>query len=317
MKTVSYLLDGNITSDDFSFKNSLLVGDNSSAKTYILEGYLNKKRKSENCYYISVENRNLTLDISIINEVHLHERNTISTLLDKRLEGTDDLWVDNSLGKNIFSMIFISGDYNDVISDFFGFNVEVKKVNSSIFNKYVACFNGVENLKISNGISSIIRLLIEIEIGVKLNCTAFFIDEIEKYLDSNNAYKLIKFIQNRYVKQQFIITTHSDDIIVGSKDFNVIKINNDNDNVNNKTVEIYNSNDYNSSGIVKRKFFQVHEELEFIDSFNYVNDIYTDIIVNSYYDNKNDDTLYDLLSNDSTPQQIKNVILEINDLKEI
>lgn len=314
MKTVNdllvhnYILDGTL-----KFKNTFLVGDNASAKTFILEKTLSNNKSVKKCYYISVQNRNISIDeIKILNSINL-KRDTSKKLLERRLnslQSEQDLWVDNSLGVHVFAILFLSKKYHELISGFFESSID-SILHSSMFSSYyVTLINGVEHQKLSNGISSIIRLLIEVELATELGCDIIFIDEIEKYLDSNNSYKLIRFIQEKYHDLQFVITTHSDDIIVGGTDFNIINIINSDNDVNEKQVEIYNSNDYNSSSLVKRKFFQLHENIEYSDKFKRVNDIYNNLLVKDFISKKEIQYLRDI-AEPSLPDKINNILKEI------
>ena len=320
MKTVNELLLSNsLLNNTMPLINTLLVGDNASAKTYILEETIENNRVNKKCYYISVKNRNVTLDSKVPDKVTPYSSRIINNLLDKRLDnitGNQDLWVDNSLAINIFSALFILGNYCNVINDFFGCDVRIERSRSELNQViYAVDINGVKHVKLSNGISSIIRILIEIDMARELGCEVVFIDEIEKYLDSNNSYNLIRFIQSRYRDLQFVITTHSDDVIVGSSDFNIIKIINDNDYVKDKGIEVYNSNDYDSNNLVKRKFFQIHENLEYADMFKNVSDIYSELFDNDHISRDDLEYLNHISNNKKIPLKIKNIINGIENLR--
>ena len=330
MKTVRNLLESNaIIHYELPFKNSFLIGDNASAKTFILESTIHINKNLTNCYYISVHNRSINIDnADFLPSLNINTANFISTfninsgvlrkLLNKRLESTllekeQDLWVDNSLGTILFAKLFLSKSFNYLIGDFFESYIHIDIKEYDFSSKKEILINNVKHETLSNGISSIIRLLIEIEIAKILGSEIIFIDEIEKYLDTNNSYKLILFIQNRYKELQFIISTHSDDIIAGGDDFNIISIINNSNDVNLKEVEIYNSNDFTSSFDVKRKFFQLPENKKYLSLFDTVDNLYTNLIMQRGISPSDQKIFEEIKANYSKlPEKVKNVIDEID-----
>lgn len=314
MANVNTIIHGNLV-PSLKFKNTIIVGDNASAKTYVLEKLLQNQNIKP--YYISVYNRSIN-EANLITETTLtlpDHREQQKLLLNRaNVNANEDILWDGSLGSNYFASLLYHDEFKGVVEDFFESKIDIYHHKSPFVNRTEIRFNGVTHLKLSNGLSSIFRILFELEVAKLIGCETVYIDEIEQYLDSQNAFKLIKFIQNRYDSFNLIITTHSDDVIVGSNDFNVIKINNDSTNVEEKSIEIYDGNDYDSSLLAKRKFFQIDEDSTFTSVFVNVNRIYDALLISDNIGQNDIDYLNEIEHSD-LPEKILNVISEIRFLR--
>jgi predicted ATP-dependent endonuclease of OLD family len=314
MANVNTITHGGLV-PSLKFKNTILVGDNASAKTYALETLL--QNQPLKAYYISVYNRSIEQS-KLITEatLTLPSYREQQKLLANRtnVNANEDILWDGSLGSNFFASLLNHDKFRGVIEDFFDSKIDMHHHNSPFVNNTEIRFNGVTHLKLSNGLSSIFRILLELEVAKLIGCETVYIDEIEQYLDSQHSFKLIKFIQSRYNSFNLIITTHSDDVIVGSNDFNVIKINNDSTNVEEKSIEIYDGNDYDSSLLAKRKFFQIDEDSTFTSVFVKVNRIYDSLLISDNIGQNDIDYLNEIERSD-LPEKILNVISEIKFLR--
>ena len=294
------------------FDNILIIGDNASGKTYVLE----KMLRNENGlpYYISVHNRGINLSFMHLNSpIHLN-KSDVKKLNLKRVENIngEDTWIDNSLGNNIFATGFFK--FKNVIEMFFNSEISIVRKEEMFRSEISIIINGTSHPTLSNGLSSIFRILLELEVASNLGCDTVFIDEIEKYLDSTNSFNLIKFIQNKYSHIRLVITTHSDDVIIGSSDFCIIKINNDSNDVNEKSIDVYNSNDFDSIISTKRTFFPVSDNLKYEYEFERVNSIYMNLLVNDSISIIDQEYLNNLTLN-RMPSKILNIMNEIEILR--
>lgn len=315
------------------YKNSLIIGDNTSGKTYILEQLI--KAQKGNNYYISVNNRNVELQSMNFREP-ISEHLDVKKLALKRVDPdtpNEDLWYGKSsdrFASDVFAKTFSEDNNKEVIEKFFGSTIEINKVDEengslggliSRYAKNKVTFKDnitdekTEHLTLSNGLSSIFRILLELQLASKEGCDAVLIDEIEKYLDSSNSFKLIQFIQEHYSQMKLIITTHSEDIIVGSSGFNILKINNDSNDVNEKSIEIYDGNDFDSIVSTKKFFFPVANNIEFLDVFRSVDKIYNKLLMSEDLSNEEQKSLNILSTQKDLPSKVLNIIYEINKLR--
>lgn len=100
--------------------------------------------------------------------------------------------------------------------------------------------------KLSSGFQAILRMFLELlyyhDTVVKNNKFdryLFIIDEVDEYLAPKNSYNILKFIKKQFPGIDFIVTTHSEDVIAGARNFNIIALTDSN-------YEILDSNDFES-----------------------------------------------------------------------
>ncbi|MGL5575981.1 hypothetical protein, partial [Cetobacterium sp.] len=178
--------------DIINCKNIILIGKNSTAKTYLLEKWLSKDFK--NSWYISTKNRNISL-----NESFIIKKN--SKLIIKIEENLN--YRSNSDNIDDFFESTLETRRGDV---FFGyiFNTRLREKIQKYFNNNISLINNKLSIgdtffeKISDGLQAIIRIILEIEVAKMLNIKNILIDEIEKGLDYFNSFKMIKFIEEEY-----------------------------------------------------------------------------------------------------------------------
>ena len=250
-------------------KDMLLIGKNASAKTYLLEKIISTLKTQKQVYYINVFNKSMNFD-----EKSDKECPDLNDLLESRLEGSNTDWFGDIQGSVFFSDYFYK--HKELLEAFFDGKINIKiSEEEDLFE-----INGTSHPKLSTGHQGIFRMILEVFFALEQGVSHIFIDEICKNLDNENAYKIIKFIKegtkeyllrnNKDDKNKdiikilenvnFIITTHSSDVILGAKDFHIVLINNDRNDVNEKSVEIYLSNNYNDDISTKRKFFSTDTE---------------------------------------------------------
>ena len=317
MNYVKDLIELNL---NLSFRNSLIIGDNTSGKTYLLEQLFKKTKDSS--YYISVNNRNINLSYLHLNNhnpLRMSKTRALNKLYDLRVgnatDAIQDLWLERELAVNFFAETFSVDDNKGVIEDFFQSKISIKprKVQFGTGSNVIT-LNDIDHLTLSNGLSSIFRILLELQLASKMGCSTVFIDEIEKYLDSSNSFKLIQFIQKKYSNMRLIITTHSEDIIVGSSDFNIVKINNDSPEVNLKSIDIYDSNEFESIVSTKQFFFSIPYNTKYLKVFQEVDKIYNNLLINDRLSSEELNYL-SLIGSENLPPKIAGVIEEINTLR--
>lgn len=294
---------------NLKYENTIIIGENASAKTYILEEHINRNYKKKidvintfeetyemNAYYMNVHNRKFTNNEDDFGDKKIKINETICNRLNLEMRDEDN-----------FSMSPIS----EKASNYF----------YSIYDKeFIKNFLNGKKIKIdkrmSDGYRAIFRLLTEIKFAADNGYNTIFIDEIEKYLDNKNAYKIIQFIQNYFDEMVFYITTHSVDVVVGASDFNIIEVINDSEDVDQKSIKIYDSNDFSDDVTTKRKLFPVENNSKYSEIENRVNEIYNDLLFNDEI-NK-DDTKYikKIYIQNNIPDNIKIIIESIEKMRE-
>jgi len=132
----------------------------------------------------------------------------------------------------------------------------MKEVNYGIFSSEEKLFvdNKIESL--SNGYQAIIRLFLEIIYIHKNkgnNKITVVIDEIDEYLSSRNKSNIVEFLKNEFNEFNWVITTHSADVMASAKNFNLIILKNEN-------YQCLDSNDFNTITDVQEIFRDLYDK---------------------------------------------------------
>jgi len=77
------------------------------------------------------------------------------------------------------------------------------------------------------------------------------IDEINEFLSAKNEERILPFLTNRFSNMNFIITTHSEDVIASSIDFNIIVL-------SHNDYQCLDGNDFSSVTDVREIFEKVY-----------------------------------------------------------
>jgi len=219
------------------YKN-IIIGDNSSGKSELLK-LLVKKYNGE-CYFIDSINR--YFDINKIGIVDLDNQNyNYKNIVKKRIADNyfnikDSFDFDGSEIGAIERFYFaFKKDLLSLFKEFLNIEFDLDFVDSGniIGNKPV--FSIANNkCKISSGFQALIRLFLELLYFEKsLNISGktsgvVIIDELNEFLSIKNESKIFNFIMEKFPKFNFIITTHSADIIANSNNCNIIALTFDN-----------------------------------------------------------------------------------------
>ncbi len=229
--------------------NVIIIGSNASGKTDIIKAVHNKLGDND-CYLIDSVNKKFDLQYLMFD----------SNRFLPNLEGiTKNRFLPNVLNlkdtfgdgpiENIVCHESIKSKYEALLSEYFGEEVFFERVVSD-FDKGIA--NGqytnavsinsrriyesdLDGLRLSDGQQSLFRILLELlfcqtKIKMEKNDVekhkkfVVLIDEIDSFLDKRNAQKILNFIVEKFKNFQFILTTHSSDVLFGAKKADVIAL---------------------------------------------------------------------------------------------
>lgn len=262
MKTISdinRLIIGKLNNQYNSLKhyNCIIVGDNMAGKSYLIKDIV--EMNPSNCYYLDSVNRTIPIDnpayLFEINKIMIEDinRNRIKkTNFNKKDVFTPE--VNNSIILN--ELIENIGDYEENIHNFFDEYITIKEGKGDFHNiiyKYKIGNNIYD--EISSGYQAIIRIIVEITFAQKQGCRLVIIDEIDAHLDNTNCNKLIEFLKKNFSSIYFLLSTHSPDIILNSKDYNIIKIIKANQWEDDDRCEIFDGNDMDDLNYINRTLF--------------------------------------------------------------
>ncbi len=227
------------------YQNTILIGDNSIGKSDVLRELL-RKDKNGGIYFLDAVNRRFLIE-RVEFEKKKKDITYNSKILDTRL---DKMYFNVADSFQIFGT---ATDGVEVLYPYYGDKVK------RIFKEFMKCDFSVEKdienyavidgckRRLSNGYQALIRIFFELEyyqdmvvIRKEKDRYIFVIDEINEYLAPNNACRFLAFIKKQYQDMDFVVTTQLADVIVGTRDCNIIAI------LPGAKYEIYDSNDFDN-----------------------------------------------------------------------
>lgn len=234
-----------IVNEKLTYNDTILIGDNSIGKSDLLRELL-KRNQEDEMYYVDTVNRCFVVEkVEFERKKKNMEYNR--AILDTRLEERyfnlqDSFNVYGTLTEGIEDLYPYYGEkVKQLLKEFLNIDFDVRQD----IEKF-SVING-QKRRLSNGYQALIRIFFElqyyqdtvVEKGAKKRYL-FIIDEINECLTPNNACRLLTFIKIHYPKIDFVVTTQLVDVIVGTKDCNIIAI------LPNERYEIFDTNDFDS-----------------------------------------------------------------------
>lgn len=235
---------GKIYEKELPYKDSVVIGDNSSGKTMLLKLFIERAGSSENVYFIDAVNRGF--DVKKISKL-IKKPEYKKTILETRLRETHFNLQDsfNCYGTSTERIEMIYLLYEKEVQDLFCeiTNDSFKLVNEDPLGE-VDFGNGRGLL--SSGYQAIIRVLLELlyyqdmEVGKRNLSNAWIvIDELDEFLSPGYSAKILPFLKKRFPWGKWLITTHSCDLVAQAQDANLVVLENDG-------CEVIDINDYSS-----------------------------------------------------------------------
>ncbi|WP_283591848.1 AAA family ATPase [Clostridium butanoliproducens] len=247
-----------ILNKELKHRNTIIVGDNSSGKSEILRQILIKQQNGY--YFIDSVNRSFNYE-KVSKSEDLFE--TYKSVVKYRLS-------ENNF--NLVDTFDLHGTGLDVIEKiYFNYNEELKAMLKSFLNidfridiivdevlgkkKVLNIDNNIE--KLSTGYQAIIRLFLELiyfKHSLEKNITnpVVVIDEINEFLSTKNEERILPYLIKIFENMNFIVTTHSADVVASSIDCNIIVISGSN-------YECLDGNDFSSVTDVREIFEKIYE----------------------------------------------------------
>lgn len=128
-------------------------------------------------------------------------------------------------------------------------DIEVTDIVEEIF------FDNTNLIKISSGLQSKIRILMEVNYAYENGYKVVIIDEFNTNLDFKNSYLFFQQLKSKYSDIRFIITSHSIYTVKGIENIDVIKIYKQYENIYDNVCEAFDGDDLDSLEIIDKKLF--------------------------------------------------------------
>ncbi|MCY6483797.1 hypothetical protein OW763_05470 [Clostridium aestuarii] len=267
-QTMLMEIKNKILNKELKHRNTIIVGDNSSGKSEILKQLLVKQEKGY--YFIDSVNRNFNYEkVSMADDLDQTYKSVVKYRLNENnfnLVDTFDLY---KAGIGVIEKVYFNyhEELKVMLKNFLDIDFEITLKKDKIMGekKVLDIKDGIEN--ISSGYQAIIRLFLELiyfenSLGSNIMNPVVVIDEINEFLSTKNEGKILPFLINTFLNMNFVVTTHSADVVASSIDCNIIVLTENN-------YECLDGNDFSSITDVREIFEKIYN----LSSSNEIEDI--------------------------------------------
>ncbi|MBU3203608.1 AAA family ATPase [Clostridium algidicarnis] len=246
-----------ILNKELKYKNTIIVGDNSSGKSEVLRQLLINQEKGY--YFIDSVNRSFNYE-NVSNSDDLDE--TYKSVVKYRLSENNFNLVDSfdlyKTGIGAIENVYFNyyQELKRLLKSFLEIDFKITIKKDEIIGERKVLDIGKGIVKLSSGYQAIIRLFLELiyfedSLEATVMSPVVVIDEVNEFLSAKNEEKILPFITNRFSSMSFIVTTHSADVIASSIDCNILVLCNDD-------YECLDGNDFSSVTDVREIFSKVY-----------------------------------------------------------
>lgn len=240
-------------------KNWIIIGDNSIGKSELLRKVVEKKKSD--IYYIDSVNRGFNINILNLSDDTFVYRIKSKEIISERVkEGIYNLT--DSFGKNdhierIYPLY--KKKLKELLSEFLKIDISIKreKLEEGFGEGEIKVIIDNQNVELSSGYQAIIRIFSEIIFFndyLKEKGT-IVIDEIDEFLSPKNSSNILNFLINKFPQNNFIVSTHSGDLIANSNNAGIITL-------AKGTFSVLDSKDFDTLTEVNTLFHQVFQQKE-------------------------------------------------------
>lgn len=226
-----------LVEDKLPYKDSIIIGDNSSGKSDVLKKII-LADEEEKYYFIDAVNRYFNVDqiidrteaeITYSKEINKHR------VAEDNFNHRDSFYYKGTPRAIEDFYVNYSSRLTELMSEFLGQNFEIKNINYGL----AACIDG-KVMALSSGYQALLRMFIEAVYFEKTREKGtIIIDEIDEYLSVKNCGGVLNFLREKFEALHFIVTTHSADLIANTENANLILLQGNN-------FQIIDSGDFSS-----------------------------------------------------------------------
>lgn len=262
MSTKSYQnmlmeIKNKILNKELKYRNAIIVGDNSSGKSEILKELL--INQEEGYYFIDSVNRSFNYEkVNTSDDLGGTYKDVVKYRLSENnfnLADTFDLY---KTGTDVIEKVYFNyhKELKQMLKDFLNIDFEITIKDDKILGKKKVLDIGDGIDKLSSGYQAIIRLFLELiyfENSLEPNIVnpMVVIDEINEFLSTKNEERILPFLLKTFKNMNFVVTTHSADVVASSIDCNIIVLSENN-------YECLDGNDFSSVTDVREIFEKIY-----------------------------------------------------------
>ena len=286
-------------------KHSIIIGDNSSGKSDLMKLLMN----GLNCpyYFVDSVNRSFTAEeisesLKPITEGHF------KTISEKRIKpeyfNTKDSFF---YPEGIVTPLepFYNTYKERIVALFKAFTekeIVIRREKVGPLDKVNVYIDGA-NVNLATGYQALVRTFMEmslLEATLPKNTGVIvFIDELDLFLSSKNSRKILNFLRSTFVEMNFVVSSHSSDMIAESHDCNLILL-------GDGRYEILDGNDFTSITDVGELLIELYKEQIGEGSKNNTDSILRTLLnarASRVWDDSYDDLLESVSTRDMTTAQ--------------
>ena len=209
------------------YGDSVIIGENSCGKSLLLRLLVQKAGKTDSIYFLDAVNRGYDVG-KVVRETKkpAYKRTIIDTRIQDDFFNLKDSF--NCFGTMTERIEQIYYPYEEKLQDLF------EKLTDERFRLIPGDVFGEVEFKegrglLSSGYQAIVRILLELlyyqdkcveEKGIER--AVVIIDELDEFLSPGYAYKIFPFLKEQFPQMDFIVTTHSGDLVAGAQNANLI-----------------------------------------------------------------------------------------------
>ena len=209
------------------YGDSVIIGENSCGKSLLLRLLVQKAGKTDSIYFLDAVNRGFDVG-KVVRETKkpAYKRTIIDTRIQDDFFNLKDSF--NCFGTMTERIEQIYYPYEEKLQDLF------EKLTDERFRLIPGDVFGEVEFKegrglLSSGYQAIVRILLELlyyqdkcveEKGIE--SAVVIIDELDEFLSPGYAYKIFPFLRAQFPQMDFIVTTHSGDLVAGAQNANLI-----------------------------------------------------------------------------------------------
>lgn len=240
---------------ELEYPDTIIIGDNSSGKSDVLKQLMQSDEK-EQLYFIDAVNR--SFDISQIGEISFPDI-VYSTEISRYRLKEDVFNLKDSFyyrGPTAIEEFYIryAEKIQKLMSRFVDIHLEIRK-NDVGWSAYI----DHEEVILSSGYQALIRIFLEVLYFADTKQEGIIvIDEVDEFLSVINSGKILNFLKQEFSGINFIVTTHSADLIANAENMNLILLQDD-------SFEVLDAGDFESVSQVYDIFHSLFPKKEKTD----------------------------------------------------
>lgn len=214
-----------LVEDKLPYKDSIIIGDNSSGKSDVLKNII-LADEEEKYYFVDAVNRYFNID-QIIDRREpeiIYSKEINKHRVDEDNFNRRDSFYYKGVPRAIEDFyINYSSRLTELMSEFLRQNFEIKDINYGL----AVSIDG-EAMALSSGYQALLRIFIEaVYFENTRGIGTIVIDEIDEFLSVKNCGEVLSFLREKFAGIHFIVTTHSADLIANTENSNLILLQGD------------------------------------------------------------------------------------------